>query len=52
MAVARQRFTVIITFRKSNKTHWRVGLGLNFSAGKKITPYKHNYFITAIGKEV
>jgi len=52
MTVAVQTIAVIITFRKSNKTHWRVGLALVVRVEKKITPYQHNYYRPAIGKEV
>jgi hypothetical protein len=42
MTVVRQMIAVTITFRKSNKTYWRVGLALIVRVGKIITSYQHN----------
>jgi len=33
---------IIIAFRKTNKTHWRIGLALMDKMGKK-TPYMYIY---------
>ena len=49
MTVARQRIVVAITYRRSNKTHWRVGLALSVRVGKN-SPHT-NMFTTELQLE-